>query len=274
MDRFAATVQVHSSDVWAAGEAYEPYVGRWSRLVAADFIDWLALSAGARWLDVGCGTGALTQTILARAAPASVMGLEPSDGFIGYARHHTSDPRASFRIGDAQALPFADGAFDAVVAGLVLNFVANPDKAVAEMKRILRPGGTGAVYVWDYAGEMQLIRHYWDAAVALDPNAQMLDEARRFPICQPGPLLALFQGCGLEQTECRDLEIPTVFKDFDDYWSPFLGGQGPAPTYCSTLSDDRRAMLRERVRSALPIERDGSIRLTARAFAVRGIRPV
>jgi SAM-dependent methyltransferase len=274
MDRSATTAQVHRSDVWAAGEAYEPYVGRWSRLVAAEFIDWMAVSADARWLDVGCGTGALTQTVLARAAPASVTGLEPSDGFIGYARHHTSDPRASFRVGDAQALPFADGAFDAVVAGLVLNFVANPDKAVAEMKRILRPGGTGAVYVWDYAGEMQLIRHYWDAAVALDPNARMLDEARRFPICQPRPLLALFQDCGFDQTECRDLEVPTVFKDFDDYWSPFLGGQGPAPTYCSTLSDDRRAMLRERVRATLPIERDGSIRLTARAFAVRGIRPV
>jgi SAM-dependent methyltransferase len=265
---------MHRPDVWTAGHAYEPYVGRWSRLVASEFIDWLARPAATGWLDVGCGTGALTQAILARAAPASVTGLEPSDGFISYARRHTNDPRATFRIGDAQALPFADGTFDTVVAGLVLNFVANPEKAVAEMKRVLRPGGTAAVYVWDHAGEMQLTRHFWNAAIAVDPNAQEFDEGRRFPICKPEHLVALFRDCGFDKIECRVLDVPTVFKSFDDYWSPFLGGQGPAPAYCCALSDDRRAKLREKVRAMLPVERDGSIRLIARAFAVRSIRPV
>jgi SAM-dependent methyltransferase len=262
------------ADVWAAGDAYEPYIGRWSRLAARDFIDWLALPSGGCWLDVGCGTGALTQTIAARSAPAAVTGLDPSERFVAFARSRTQDPRASFRTGDAKALPFPDRTFDAVVAGLVLNFVPDPAQAVAEMKRVVRIGGTCAAYVWDHAGEMQLTRHFWSAAVALDPAARALDEARRFPLCDRERLLALFRDCGFDRAECRVLDVPTVFKDFNDYWSPFLGGQGPAPTYCSALSDDRQAMLRERLRAALPVEPDGSIRLVARAFAVRGVRPV
>jgi SAM-dependent methyltransferase len=265
--------QTHRPDVWAAGEAYEPYVGRWSRLVARDFIDWLSVPANHRWLDIGCGTGALTQTILARAAPASVTGIDPSEGFVGCARHHTHDPRASFQQGDARALPFADHAFDLAVSGLVLNFIADPETAVAEMRRVVRTGGTAAAYVWDYAGEMQLMRYFWNAAVALDPNAQALDEAHRFPNCRPDALLALFKNGGFDRTECRTFDVPTAFEDFDDYWSPFLGGQGPAPTYCGTLSEPQRDNLRERLRAMLPIENDGSIRLIARAFAVRGIRP-
>jgi SAM-dependent methyltransferase len=261
------------ADVWAAGEAYEPYVGRWSRLVAREFIDWLALPSGGRWLDVGCGTGALAQTIAARAEPANVIGLDASDRFTAFARGHAQDRRIIFQTGDAQALPFPDMTFDAVVAGLVLNFVPDPARALREMKRVLRAGGTGAAYVWDHAGEMQLTRYFWSATVALDPEAQALDEARRFPLCNRERLLTLFRDCGFERTECRVLDVPTVFKDFDDYWSPFLGGQGPAPTYCGTLSDGRKAMLRERLRAALPIQRDGSIHLTARAFAVRGVRP-
>ncbi|MFE0015913.1 class I SAM-dependent methyltransferase [Mesorhizobium sp. NPDC059054] len=271
MGNSATTAPVGRSDVWAIGDAYEPFVGRWSRLVANEFMDWLALPAGMQWLDVGCGTGALTQTILSRAAPAGVTGLDPSDGFLGYAQDRTKDPRATFRLGDAQALPFADGAFEAVAAALVLNFIPIPALAVAEMKRVLRPGGTAAAYVWDYAEGMQLIRHFWDAATALDPAAEQLDEARRFPNCNPASLLSLFRDCGFEQVECRAIEVPSVFKTFDDYWSPFLGGQGPAPTYCGTLSDEGRTALRDRLHATLPIGHDGSIRLSARAFAVRGI---
>ena len=155
----------------------------------------------------------------------------------------------------------------------MLNFIPDSEKAVAEMKRVVRPGGAAAAYVWDYAGEMQLMRYFWNAAVALDPNARTLDEAHRFPNCRPEALLALFQNGGFDRTECRIFDVPTVFRDFDDYWSPFLGGQGPAPTYCCALSENQRDSLRERVRAMLPIENDGTIRLIARAFAVRGIRP-
>jgi SAM-dependent methyltransferase len=154
----------------------------------------------------------------------------------------------------------------------VLNFVPEPAKAVAEMRRAVRPGGTVALYVWDYAGEMQLMRRFWDAVAALDPSARDLDEGRRFPICHPQRLTALLRDAGLDRVEARAIDVPTVFRNFDDYWSPFLGGQGPAPTYCAALTEDRRAQLRERLRATLPAERDGSIRLTARSFAVRGIR--
>ena len=260
-------------DVWASGDAYEPYVGRWSRLVSRGFVAWLGLPAGLRWLDVGCGTGALSQTILERAAPREVVGVDPSEVYVAHARAHLSDPRASVRVGDAQALPFPDAAFDTVVCGLVLNFVPDKQRALGEMRRVVRGGGTVAAYVWDYAGEMQLMRHFWDAAVALDPAALELDEGRRFPICKPDPLAELFRQSGLGEVETRAVDVPTVFRDFDDYWTPFLGGQAPAPGYCMSLTEERRAALRELIRAALPRAADGRIPLVARAWAVKGLNP-
>ena len=260
-------------DVWASGDAYEPYVGRWSRLVGREFVAWLRLPAGLRWLDVGCGTGALSQTILERAAPREVVGVDPSEGYVAHARTHLSNPRGSFRVGDAQALPFPDATFDTVVCGLVLNFVPDKQRALGEMRRVVKRGGTVAAYVWDYAGGMQLMRHFWDAAVALDPAARELDEGRRFPICKPGPLAELFRRSGVGEVETRAVDVPTVFRDFDDYWTPFLGGQAPAPGYCMSLSEERRATLRELIRAALPRAADGGISLVARAWAVRGLNP-
>jgi hypothetical protein len=141
------------------------------------------------------------------------------------------------------------------------------------MKRVLRPGGTAAAYVWDYAGGMQLIRYFWDAAAALNPAARALDEGERFPLCHVQRLRDLFADAGFAEIDCRAFDVPTVFRDFDDLWSPFLGGQGPAPTYCGTLVEAQRAALRERLRTALPIAPDGTIKLVARAFAVRGVQP-
>ena len=258
--------------MWTSGDSYERYVGRWSRLVAEQFLDWLAVPAGSRWLDVGCGTGALTQTVLGRAAPSRVKGVDRSAGYAEFARQQVDDPRAEFETGDAQALPVADGAYEAVVSGLMLNFVAQPAQAVAEMARAAAPTGTVAVYVWDYAGKMQFMRHFWNAAAALDPAARELDEGLRFPVCQPEPLRQLLQGAGLRQVEVRPVDIATDFRDFDDYWSPFLGGQGPAPSYAMALSEDRRAALCQRLRDSLPTALDGSIPLVARAWAVRGRR--
>lgn len=257
-------------ELWAAGEAYERYVGRWSRLVAADFLDWLGVAPRWRWLDVGCGTGALSATILHRAQPASVTGLDSSEGFLSRAREHVQDPRAAFDHGDAQVLPYDDGQFDVAVSGLVLNFVPDQARMLAEMPRVVRPGGTIALYVWDYAERMELMRHFWDAAAALDPPARKLDEGVRFPVCRPGPLVDLFRAAGLEAVATTAIDVPTVFADFDDYWSPFLGGQGPAPGYCMSLAEETRGKLRERLRQTLPIGPDGRIALTARAWAVRG----
>ncbi|MBI3301646.1 MAG: methyltransferase domain-containing protein [Deltaproteobacteria bacterium] len=264
--------QSHRQEVWASGSAYEPYVGRWSRLVAREFLAWLAVPQGSRWLDVGCGTGALSQTILNVVSPSEVMGVDSSEAYAAFAREQVRNERASFVVGDALALPAEPATYDVVVAGLVLNFVPQPDRAVAEMARVARPGGTVAAYVWDYAGQMQLMRHFWDAAVALDPAAFTLDEGRRFPLCQPEPLAQIFRTAGLRTVEVRAIDVPTDFRDFDDYWSPFLGGQAPAPAYAMSLSEARRAALRERICAGLPIAADGSIHLIARAWAVRGIR--
>jgi SAM-dependent methyltransferase len=257
---------------WASGEDYERYVGRWSRLVAREFLAWLAVPAGGQWLDVGCGTGALSQIILQLAEPVKIKGIDRSESFVALARANTQDERVQFEVGDAEALIADSGAFAAAVSGLVLNFVPQPDRMVADMRRVTRSDGVVAAYVWDYAGGMQMMRHFWDAAIALDPGASELDQARRFPICQPDVLSRLFESAGLHHVEVRPIEVATIFRDFDDYWSPFLAGQGPAPSYLMSLSDERRAVLRKKIRAGLPFAPDGSIPLVARAWAVRGIR--
>ena len=259
-------------DNWASGDLYEPYVGRWSRLVAQEFLTWLDRPMDGHWLDVGCGTGALSQTILNICNPQVVKGIDRSEGFVAYARSKVNDPRVTFEVGDAQSLPVDSNHYDSAVSGLVLNFVPEPAKMISEMARIVNGDGVVAVYVWDYADKMQLMRHFWDAAIALDPAVADLDESPRFPICNPNALRELFLSSGLNQVETRAIDVDTHFKDFDDYWNPFLGGQGPAPTYAMSLSEEKRVQLRERIRAGLPFAADGSIPLIARAWAVKGVK--
>ncbi|MEV4511913.1 methyltransferase domain-containing protein [Dactylosporangium sp. NPDC049525] len=256
-----------ANEVWARGDAYEAYVGRWSRPVAARFLQWLAVPPGRRWLDVGCGTGALTGTIMAAAAPSEVTGVDPSDGFLTTARSRLT---ARFVTGDARALPVPDAAVDVVVSGLALNFVPGPAAAVAEFARVAAPGGVVAAYVWDYADGMAMMRHFWDAATGLDPAAAALDEGRRFSICSTGALSDLWSAVGLSDVTTRPIDTTAVFADFDDYWIPFLGGTGPAPGYVASLSEEHRDALRDLLRERLPRAADGSIPLLARALAVRG----
>jgi SAM-dependent methyltransferase len=255
---------------WAVGDAYEAYVGRWSRRVAEAFLPWLGVPAGRRWLDVGCGTGALTATILAGADPVEVVGVDTSEGFLATARARTGAGRATFHVGDARSLPLPGGHFDAVVSGLAVNFVPDPLGAVAEFARVAGSGRVAAAYVWDYAEGMAMMRYFWDAAAALDPAAADLDEGRRFPLCRPEPLRRLWTDAGLYEVSVEAIDVPTTFADFDDFWGPFLGGQGPAPGYVMSLTEERCVALRERLRASLPSEVDGSVRLTARAWAVRG----
>lgn len=259
-------------DTWAKGELYEPYVGRWSRLVAADFLAWLSLPANGRWLDVGCGTGALSETILQNAFPRSVTGIDPSPGYISFARQKLIDNRATFNVGSAESLVFQDGIFDAAVSGLALNFVPHPDQAVAQMQRVTVSEGTVAAYVWDYADKIELMRYFWDAAVELDRDAFELDEGRRFPLCKPEPLKKLFESTGLHKVQVRAIDVETPFRDFDDYWSPFLGGQGAGPSYAMSLTEERRHTLRNHIHARLPVADDGSICLIARAWAVQGVK--
>lgn len=262
----------HPSDTWERGSPYERYIGRWSRRIAPLFLAWLDAPASRRWLDVGCGTGALSASILDRCAPASVVGVDPSDGFLELARAHLG-ARARFLVGDAGSLPLDRGACDMVVSGLVLNFVPALPVALAEMRRVTKPGGTIAAYVWDYADRMEIIRLFWDAAVASDPAAERLHEGTRFPLCHPEVLQRAFAAAGLGDVRTTALDLMAVFVDFDDYWQPFLGGQGPAPAYLMSLAQGQRSELGARLRSAIPAEPNGVIRLRARAWAVRGTVP-
>ena len=257
------------SDTWERGDPYESYVGRWSRRVAPQFLRWLKIAPGRRWLDVGCGTGALCAAIVDLCAPAAVTGVEPSEGFLASARAHLG-ASATLIQGNANAIPLADASVDAVVSGLVLNFIPDAPAAVVEMKRVTRPGGSVAAYVWDYAGKMELMRYFWDAAVELDPAARKLDEGVRFPLCRPEGLIELFTGAQLIDVQTTALDVPTTFASFDAYWQPFLGGQGPAPAYAMSLDAPLREQLRERIRARLPVAPGGRIALTARAWAVSG----
>lgn len=266
------STDLNRHDVWASGDSYERYVGRWSRLVAANFVRWLAIAENSAWLDVGSGTGALSQTILELANPGSVKGIDRSEGFVKTAQSNVNDPKVTFEVGDARELPVISDTYDVAVSGLVLNFVPEPARMVNEMKRALHTGGIAALYVWDYAGKMQFMRHFWNAAAILDTTVRDLDEGRRFPICHPDSLLALFHDAGFSELETYPIDIDTHFKDFDDFWSPFLAGQGPAPGYVTSLSDERRTQLRNQIYDSLPFALDGSIPLVARAWAIKGIK--
>jgi SAM-dependent methyltransferase len=260
-----------TDDKWASGAAYERYMGRWSRKLARPFVEWLRVKPGARWLEVGCGTGALTATICDVAAPAAVVACDPAEPFVGHTRQNVSDPRVSFAVASVEALPSEQTGFDAVVSGLVVNFIPNAEKALASMRERATATGTVAAYVWDYSDGFELLKAFWAEAVALDARAATLDEGVRFPLCRQPALAAFFRTAGLSNVETSALDIPTTFVDFDDLWTPFLGGTGPAPAYVTSLEPAQRDALRERLRARLRPEPDGSFRLTARAWAVRGV---
>lgn len=256
------------SDTWERGSPYEQYVGRWSRQVAPLFLSWLNIPPGRRWLDVGCGTGVLCAAIVDRCSPSSVAGVEPSEGFLKTAKENLAG-RAVLHQGSATAIPLGDASVDVVVSGLVLNFVPDQPAALREIARVTRNGGTIAAYAWDYAGKMDLMRFFWDAAVELDPDAAKLDEGVRFPLCHPEAIEELFASTGLDEVEVKPIDIQMPFANFDDYWQPFLGGQGAAPAYTMSLHETARARLRNRIRERLPIAASGSISLLARAWAAR-----
>jgi SAM-dependent methyltransferase len=262
-----------SDDRWAAGDAYEAYMGRWSRALARVFLGWLGPAPSGHWLEVGCGTGALTTAIAALGRPASVTACDPSAPFIEHARRELSDVAAFHVTPSADALPRRDGGFDAIVCGLVLNFVPEPARALAAMRERCRAGGTVAAYVWDYGGGVEFLRHFWEEAVAADPGAAALDESQRFGSWTTQALASLFHGAGLAEVEVGVLEMETTFSSFEDYWRPFLGGSGPAPSYVAALAPEHRDSLRARLERRLPSADDGTIRLRARALAVRSVAP-
>jgi len=256
-------------DSWESGDPYEYFMGRWSRLVAKSFVEWLAHSPGLKWLDVGCGSGALSEEIIMNHEPAKLTAIDQSEHFVSAARKRLGTP-ARCMVGDAVALPLEGASVDISVSGLVLNFIPDPLKALEEMMRVTAPGGAVAAYVWDYAGRMDFLRYFWDVAVELDPKASGLHEAVRYADANAETLKGLFAEAGFERTVTSPMEVETRFQGFDDYWKPFLGGQGPAPTYVSSLHPSERNKLRDALHERLPIRPDGSIPMLARAWAACG----
>lgn len=260
-----------SGDTFSNAKSYEVYVGRWSRLVAQRFIAWLDTAPESTWLDVGAGTGILTEVILQATAPAKIIGIDLAPEFIEVARQRIHDNRVDFRVGDAGDIAF-EAQFDVAVAGLLLNFVPDPQQVVKGMTQAVRRGGLVAAYVWDYGGKMEMMRHFWDAAIKIDPAAAEMDAGQRFTICEPNNLRALFESLDLQAVEVMPIDVPTHFKDFDDYWLPFLGAQGSISKYFRALTDETRTAIRDQLQKQLPTTPNGEIPLIARAWAVKGIR--
>lgn len=256
-------------DRWDSGDPYEFFMGRWSKLMAAEFLNWLNLPSSSKWLEIGCGTGALSEAIFQYCEPSHLTCIDPSEAFLAKAMERLRN-KGEFLLGSLTDLPYEDGSLDIVVSGLALNFFPDLKSALTEMKRISKPTGTIAAYVWDYSGRIDLLRYFWDAAILIDPHSRDYDEGVRFPICNPDNLKNAFQQAGLSEVETTILDIITLFRDFDDYWNPFLGGQGPAPSYLASLSENLQEELRKTIYNKLPIEPDGSIRLLGRAIAIKG----
>jgi len=261
------------TDQWTSGADYEQWMGRWSRLLAQEFLKWLNIPAGLRWIDVCCGSGIVTEAIVEHGAPASVAGVDASSDQIAFACQHRAHPNVTFETADAMALPFPDASFDVVACGLGLNFIPDPTRALEEFSRVTHPGGTTAVYVWDYAHGARFLREFWDAAVVIDGEASAFDQARRFPMCRPDGLRGLFEQAKLEDLTLRSLDVVTRFASFDDYWEPFLTGQGSAPNYLATRDTKIQTAIRERLKAVLPTNAQGGIDLPARAWAIRARRP-
>jgi SAM-dependent methyltransferase len=258
-------------DLFAGSNAYERFMGRWSRQLAPRLVRFAAIAPRARFLDCGAGTGARASAILETVPDARVVGVDPSSAYVRAAHARTPDRRAQFLVGNAMALPFGDASFDSALSMLVMNFIPDAARALREMTRVTRGGGTVAAAVWDYADGMEMLRIFWDEAIALDPAIAARDEGT-MPLCRHGELAALWRDAGLQQVEDAPLTIDLGFASFDDYWSPFLGGQGPAGAYATSRPEADRRTLEARLRQRLLAGRaDGRFTLRARAWAVRGV---
>lgn len=249
-------------------------MGRWSRELAPKFVAWLAAPLQQSWLELGCGTGSLTRAIVSIADPASVTSCDPSPAFVEYAKSALANQeKVTFVVASADDFPIREAGYDVVTSLLALNFFPSAPRALERMYSATRPDGTVSACVWDYAGEMQFLRFFWNSAKKFDTTGEQMDEGARFPTCNPEQLTQLFVNAGLEDVRCEAIDIVTTFRDFADYWTPFLGGTGPAPSFLSSLSKAQREELKVDLERSVPTDSTGSISLLARAWAVRGQRP-
>jgi ubiquinone/menaquinone biosynthesis C-methylase UbiE len=259
--------------MFAASAGYERFMGRWSQLLAPRFIAFAGIKNGQRVLDVGTGTGSAAAAVEAGMPASEIVGIDPSAAFIAYAQKNAKSTRAHFEVGDAQALKFKDASFDQTLALLVMNFIPDHGKAIAEMRRVTRPQGTVSACVWDYDAGMQMLRFFWDEAIALDPAIEPKDE-RHMKLSHRGQLGEAWKKAGFVNVQEAPLEIDQAYSSFNDYWEPFTKGAGPGGAYVVALPLDRRQQLEARMRKRLLGDRqDGLFTLTARAWCVRGDVP-
>jgi len=260
--------------MFSKADAYERFMGRWSRLLAPDLIAFAEVRDGDAVLDVGSGTGALSFALRDAIKTGRITGVEPSEDFVTHAARKSDGPRVHFEVGDAQRLKLPDSAFDKTVSALVVNFIPEPARAVREMIRVTKPGGVVTAAVWDYGRDgMQMLRVFWDEATAFDAAIEPRDEAH-MPLCARGALAALWRREGLENVQEAPLTVTLHFASFDDYWAPFLLGQGPAGAYVASLPLDRQRALEQRLRTRLFGDGpDHPIDMHARAWAVKGTVP-
>jgi len=273
---FAQSTNVKEAEakMFAASAGYERFMGRWSQLLAPRFIAFAGIKNGQNVLDVGTGTGSAAAAVEASVPASEIVGIDPSQAFIAYAQKNAKSPRAHFEVGDAQALRFKDASFDQTLALLVMNFIPDHHKAIAEMRRVTRPQGTVSACVWDYDAGMQMLRFFWDEAIALDPAMEPKDE-RHMKLSHQGQLGELWKKAGLVNVQEAPLVIDQAFSSFNDYWEPFTKGAGPGGAYVVSLAPDRRQQLEARMRKRLLKDRpDGPFTLTARAWCVRGDVPI
>lgn len=251
-----------------SAEAYDRFMGRYSGRLALALIDFAGIEAGGRTLDVGCGPGALTAALAERFGESRVVGADPSEPFVEACRSRM--PAVEAVVAPAEDLPFDDGSFDATLSQLVVNFMNDPAAGVREMRRVTRAGGVVASCVWDYAGEMTLLRIFWQAAHDVDPErAAVADEARWKHWGEEGQLARLWRDAGLSEVRCESLTVSARYVDFEDLWSPLQAGVGPAGAFCKSLDEPGRAALRDALRNRLGIA-DGPFELQALAWAVAG----
>lgn len=274
-DASAQTTKIVDAEakMFAASAGYERFMGRWSRLLAPHFIAFAGVKNGDRVLDVGTGTGSLAAAVEASMPKSEIVGIDPSAGFIAYAQKNAKSSRARFEVGDAQALKLKDASFDQTLSLLVMNFIPDHNKAIAEMRRVTRPQGTVSACVWDYDAGMQMLRFFWDEAIALDPAIEPRDE-RHMKLSRQGQLGELWRKAGLINVKEAPLVIDQAYASFNDYWGSFTQGAGPGGAYVVSLSEDRRQQLETRMRKRLLGDRtDGPFKLSARAWCVRGDVP-
>jgi SAM-dependent methyltransferase len=258
--------------MFTASSGYERYMGRWSRILAPPYIGFAGVKNGQHILDVGTGTGALASALEVAMTSSEVIGIDPSEGFVSYAKRNARSGRVSFEVGDAQALRFGDASFDQTMSLLAMNFVPDHHKAIAEMRRVTRPRGVVSSCVWDYNAGMQSLRFFWDEVVALDPKMEPSDE-RNMKLTREGQLGELWRRAGLVNVQEGPLVIEQAYESFDDYWEPFLTGVGPGGAYVASLAEESRRQLEARVRMRLLGDRGGAFVLKARAWSVRGEVP-